>query len=57
MDCCLRERLLKLGDGGGGVDGNNDSEDPEVSPFLKVWVPTVILPGTQIGFAYLSLSS
>lgn len=37
--------------------GGNDCEGPEVSPFLKVWVTTIILPGTQTGFAHLFLSS
>lgn len=56
MDSCLKERLLELGGGGGGGSGN-DCEGPKVSPFLKVWVTTVILPGTQTVFAHLFLSS
>lgn len=60
MDSCLRERLLKLGDGGwqcGYVFGGNDCEGPEFSPLLKVLVPTTLLPGRQTGFAHLFLSS
>lgn len=62
MDSCLKERLLELGGGGGGgvewwCVGGNDCEGPKVSPFLKVWVTTVILPGTQTVFAHLFLSS